>query len=129
MSLNLIALVISIILIISRLPGVIWPKKTAALCNTALDNLYFLKVLGIVLLATASYILFIILKKSNLLEIIMIFISVVWLIGGAYVILKPERYRKYGKFIIEKSELSFRILSSLVIILGILLTVFSIIIV
>ena len=68
---NLIALIIGIVFIVSRLPAVIWPKRTVIICNKVLNNLYFLRGLGIVLLGSACYILYILFKNSNILEISM----------------------------------------------------------
>ncbi|MFH0926352.1 MAG: hypothetical protein V1872_12125 [bacterium] len=119
--LNLLALVIGIIIVITRLPTVIWPEQASHLCDRFLSKLYLLRTIGIILFGAGSYIIYLLLRKSNLLDMTMIVIGVFWLLIGIWVIVKPEGYQRYGKYLLGRSEFTIRLLSLLLVVFGIFL--------
>lgn len=114
-----IAIFLGSIIIITRLPGVIWPEQCKSFLLKLIQSPYFIRFTGVLAFVLSTVILYSVLKNMNFLEIILVIVGVLWFAAGVIINYKPSSYTKLSKLILGESLLRFRILMGVGAIMGI----------
>jgi hypothetical protein len=124
-SLNVLALIIGIIAILARLPGIVWPDKAKEFGLKFLDSDTAVKTAGIVAFTLGLLIIFVFLKNKTWLEIVLFMLAVLWLPCGVLIFYRPDDYRELAKRIMGETLLRIRILSGIGCAIGLLLVLLA----
>ena len=124
-SLNVLALIIGIIALLVRIPGVVWPDKAKEIGLKFLDNDTAVKTAGIVAFTLGLLIIFVFLKNKSWLEIVLFMLAVIWLPAGVLIFYRPDDYRELARKILGDTLLRVRILSGIGCAIGLLLVLLA----
>jgi len=124
-SLNVLALIIGIIALLVRIPGVVWPDKAKEIGLKFLDNDTAVKTAGIVAFTLGLLIIFVFLKNKTWLEIVLFMLAVIWLPAGVLIFYRPDDYRELARKILGDTLLRVRILSGIGCAIGLLLVLLA----
>jgi len=124
-SLNVLALIIGIIALLVRIPGVVWPDKAKEIGLKFLDNDTAVKTAGIVAFTLGLLIIFVFLKNKTWLEIVLFMLAVTWLPAGVLIFYRPDDYRELARKILGDTLLRVRILSGIGCAIGLLLVLLA----
>jgi hypothetical protein len=117
-SLEDIGLFVGILIILTRLPGLIWPEKCRNISLKFIQIPNLIRITGVFAFILSIFILYTILRNMNPLEIILVIIGFLWFVSGIIIIYKPSFYEKLSKLILGESLLRFRILAGLGTLIG-----------
>lgn len=120
-SLKLIAVVVGLVAIISRLPGIIWPEKTKEVALKFLEKDNVLKTIAVVVFTLALIIFLLILKSRTWLETVMFILAVIWVPAGVYIYYWTDDYKELAKKIMGDTLQRVRVLSAIGLAFGFLL--------
>ena len=120
-SLKLLALLIGLIAVICRLPGLIWPEKTKEIALKFLEKDNLLKTIAVVIFTLALIILLLILQSRTWLETIMFILAIIWVPAGVYIFYWTNDYKELAKKIIGDTLQRVRIISAIGCAIGFLL--------
>ncbi|HUU50785.1 MAG TPA: hypothetical protein VMW81_07485 [Nitrospinota bacterium] len=118
---NIIAIVLGMIIVITRLPGIIWPKNMREFIFKFLENTYAIKLTGLFLFILSLIIFFLFLKERTIVEMIIIILGLIWLPLGIMIFFYPDLYRNLGQKVMGKSLTRIRVLCSIGCFFGLLL--------
>lgn len=118
---NIIAILLGVIIIITRLPGIIWPKNMREFVFKFLEKTYAIKLTGLLLFILSIIIFSLFLKDRTLLEIVIVILGLIWLPLGIMIFFYPDLYRNLGQKVMGKSLTRLRVLYMIGCFFGLLL--------
>lgn len=119
--LNTLAIVLGILTVATRLPGVLWPKGFREHSMRLVESDLFVRVWAVVVLIIGLLIVAAVLKGQPWLEVVLLVLALLWLPFGTIMLWSPELYRKLATKVILSGELTLRLLCGLGVLIGFLL--------
>lgn len=118
---NTLAIVLGILAVATRLPGVLWPKGFREHSMQLVEKDVVVRVAAVFALAVGLIIIGAIIKTRPWLDVLMLALALVWIPAGVTMLWRPEAYRWLANKVLLTSDLSLRLLCGLGVLLGFLL--------
>lgn len=119
--LNTLALILGIITVATRLPGVVWPKSFREHTMKLIESNLAARIIAVVALALGLIIVAALLKSRPWLEVMLLVLALLWLPTGAVALWRPDIYRRVANKVLLSSDLTLRALCCLGVLVGFLL--------
>lgn len=119
--LNTLAIVLGIITVATRLPGVVWPKSFREHSMKLIESDLAARVIAVVALALGLTIVVVLLKTRPWLEVVLLVLALLWLPAGAVALWRPDLYRRVANKVLLTNDPTLRALCTLGVLIGFLL--------
>jgi uncharacterized protein YjeT (DUF2065 family) len=119
--LHTLAIILGILTVATRLPGVLWPKGFREHSMQLIESNLLTRVLALFALAVGLIIVVTLVKTRPWLEVILLLLALFWLPAGAMMLWNPDLYRRMANKVLLANDLTLRALCGLGVLIGFLL--------
>lgn len=119
--LHTLAIILGILTVATRLPGVLWPKGFREHSMQLIESNLLSRVLALFALAVGLIIVVTLVKTRPWLEVILLLLALFWLPAGAMMLWNPDLYRRMANKVLLANDLTLRALCGLGVLIGFLL--------
>ncbi len=119
--LHTLAIVLGILTVATRLPGVLWPKGFREHSMQLIESDLVTRAFACVALAVGLIVVVALIKTRPWLEVVLLVLALVWIPSGAVMLWRPELYRKVANRVLLTDDLTLRALCGLGVAIGFLL--------
>lgn len=119
--LNTLAVILGVLMVATRLPGVLWPKGFREHSMSLIEGDLATRAIAALGLLIGLTIIVALVKARPWLEVVLLLLALVWIPVGAVSIWRPDLYRRVAMRVLLADELTLRALCGLGVALGFLL--------
>ena len=119
--LHTLAIVLGVLAVATRLPGVLWPKGFREHSMQLVERDLVVRGWALFLLVIGLVIVGAIIRSRPWLEVVLLVVALVWLPAGAMMLWRPELCRRLANKVLLTSDFTLRLLCGLGVLVGFLL--------
>jgi hypothetical protein len=119
--LHTLAIILGILLVATRLPGLLWPKGFREHSMKLMESDLVTRAFAFLALIIGLIIVIALVKSRPWLELVLLFLAMVWLPIGAVTLWKPDLYRRLANKVLLTNDLTLRALCTIGVLVGFLL--------
>lgn len=119
--LHTLAIILGILTVATRLPGVLWPKGFREHSMQIIESDLATRIFALLALAVGLVIVVALLKTRPWLELILLLVALIWLPAGVLMLWNPDLYRRVANKVLLTNDVTLRALCGLGVLIGFLL--------